>query len=125
MEASLVYPVIIAVTIILMGVTMFFYNMTAQLSDMNRCVRRTAGEQSGTVFYGEDIRESAASFTMTELRGLLSDSITAEGNGWFRADKVFSVSESVSYGARAGVVCEMETVRLKQGIGNVIGNVTG
>ena len=124
MEASLIYPVIIAVTVILLAVAMFFYNMTAQLSDMHRCVRRNAGEQSGTVFYGEDIIP-ASSFTMAGRNGLLSDSVTAESGGWFRADRVFFISESVTYGAKANVICEMDTVRMKQGIGDIIGSMTG
>lgn len=119
-EASLIYPVIIVITLMMMSVSLFFYSINAQISDMNRCVRRTAGEESGTVFYGEDVQTTGGGFVVTCRNGLLSETVRAESGRTFYNTVLFAVGGTLSPAAQADVVCEVDLLRAGQGIRDLI-----
>lgn len=118
-EASLIYPVIIVITVLLIAIAMYFYGMAARLSDMNRSARRAAGEESGTVYYAEETGLGLPSFETRTEQSLLSKSIVIDSQSRFQNRLLFALDGTHNSHVEAAVLCEADLIRLKQTAGDV------
>ena len=110
MEASLIYPMIVAVTVMLLAAAVYFYGMAAAASDLNRMVRREAGERSDTVYYNEDDDMKNNRIPVNESDGLLSKKVSAVSRNSFVSNIVFRMSHREEYRAEAFVISEVDTL---------------
>ena len=125
MEASLIYPMIVAVTVMLLAAAVYFYAMTAAASDLNRTVRREAGERSKTVFYNEadDIKENR--IPVSESGSFLYHKVSAVSRHTYVNNIVFKIRKQNEYKAEAYVISEVGTLWNLQVMKNAADQVQG
>ena len=119
-EASLIYPVIVAVTVMLLAVTVYIYGLTAACSDLNRVVRREAGKKSATVFYNETEDPDTVGRAVAEEEGILFKKVTAVSERSYVSNIVFRVLCKNQYRAEAYVICEADTLWNRQAVGHAV-----
>ena len=125
MEASLIYPMIVAVTVMLLAAAVYFYGMTAAASDLNRTVRREAGERSKTVFYNEadNIKENRT--PVSESGSLLNNKVSAVSRHSYVNSIVFKIRQQNEYKAEAYVISEAGILWNLQVAKNAVDQVKG
>ncbi len=119
-EASLIYPVIVAVTILLLAAAVYIYGLTAACADMNRTVRRAAGEKSFTVFYNEEDDLKGKRVPVMESGGFLFKKVSAVSRKSYVSRIVFSMSGENEYRAEAFVISEADELWNRQAVGNAV-----
>ena len=124
-EASLIYPMIVAVTVMLLAAAVYFYGMAAAASDLNRTVRREAGERSDTVYYNEDDDMKTNRIPVTESDGLLSKKVSAVSRNSYVNSIVFRIRHSDEYKAEACVISEVDTLWNLKVAKDALGKITG
>lgn len=112
-EASLVYPVIVAVVLLCTGAMVWFCERTADASAMGMEVRAAAGAEAGT-FLSEcrDLAhfemEKKEEFSIEKKTGIGGTVITAQASASF-SDGVFTGSRwSTRYSLSQDCLCEAE-----------------
>ena len=113
-EASLVYPVIVAVTVMLLACAVCFYGMTAASSDLNRTVRREAGKKSNTVYYNEADDMMGIQIPVSESAGLFGRKVAAVSRHSYVSSIIFRINRQNEYKAEAYVICEADTLWNRQ-----------
>lgn len=124
-EASLIYPMIVAVTVMLLAAAVYFYGMAAAASDLNRTVRREAGKRSDTVYYNEDDDMKTNRIPVTESDGLLSKKVSAVSRNSYVSSIVFRIRHSDEYKAEAYVISEVDTLWNLKVAKDALGKITG
>lgn len=119
-EASLIYPVIVAVTVMLLAAAVYMYGLTAACSDLNRAVRREAGKRSATVFYNEAEDAETDSRTVNETEGILFKKVTAVSEKSYESNFLFRVLYKNQYQAEAYVINEADTLWNRQAVGHAV-----
>lgn len=122
-EASLIYPMIVAVTIMLMAAAVYIYGMTAAASDLNRTVRREAGERSHTVYYNEADDMKGNRVPVSESGGFLSKKITAVSNHLYVSNIVFRIRSRNEYKAEAYVISEADILWNRQVVKDAVDKI--
>ncbi len=113
-EASLIYPVSIVITVMLIAAAMYFYSLTASCSDAGRTVRRLAGEESGTVYYSRDTGSIRSGIQGKKESGILSGRFHASYGQTFVNQILFPLSANGSYEAESPILCEAEHIWKRQ-----------
>lgn len=115
-EASLIYPIIAAVTVMLLAAAVYMYSLTAACSDLNRAVRREAGSASRTVFYNENDPMSRRMPQLSRSGGPLSGRAEAVMNRSYVWNLVFAVNDDNAYKAEACIISEADTLWKRQAV---------
>ena len=124
-EASLVYPMITAVTVMLLAAAVYIYGLTAACSDLNRMVRRSAGMQSCTVFYNEVDGIDRGRISVIQSGGILSEKVSAAYNSSYINNIIFRIVHDNEYRAEAYVICEAEMLWNQQAAENAAEKIRG
>ena len=122
-EASLIYPMIVAVTIKLLAAAVYIYGLTAACSDLNRTVRREAGERSFTVFYNEEDDLKGNRVPVSETGGILYKKVSAVSRKSYVSRVIFSMNRENEYKAESYVISEADTLWNRQAVKNAIGKL--
>ena len=122
-EASLIYPVIVAVTVMLLAGAVYFYGLTAAASDQNRAVRREAGERSDTVYYNEADERKKNRMPVAESGGIFGKKVTVTSASAFQNRILFNIAYKGEYTAEAHVISEADTLWNRQVIKNALGSI--
>lgn len=147
-EASLVYPVIVAVSVISVCLMVFFYSCAETAAVMSMDIRAISSETAGTVkrtqmsegvLVGADStnsaddayssentgsvnRKSTLSYDIEESRGLLYKKFTASCRAGVNIKMFFNVSGMKEFSARRSSVNEAERIWLRQTAEEVMGD---
>ena len=119
-EASLIYPMIVAVTIILLAAAVYFYGMAAAASDLNRTVRREAGERSDTVYYNETDDMKNNRLPVSDSGSLFGRKVSVVSQGSFVNSIVFRMNHRNEYKAEAYVISEANILWNRQVVKNAV-----
>ena len=119
-EASFIFPVIIAVTVLLLAAAVYIYGLTAACSDMNRAVRRSAGEEARTVYYSENDGMSGKNVAVDVDKGLITGSVSASAERNFTGYVVYDISRHNTYKAETVLVNEAELLWDYQVVKNAV-----
>lgn len=118
-EASLVFPMIIAAAVLFIAAAAYMYGVTAGVSDLNRSVRRASGEGAGTVLYGGETDAGMSSFGLSSSETLTGVKCTACLSDAFDHFYIFSIDERHEIKAGSDGVRETAVILDKQAAGNV------
>lgn len=124
-EASLIYPMIVAVTVMLLAAAVYLYGLTAACSDLNRSVRRAAGERSGTVFYNESDQGKLSGSPVTESEGLLFKKVSATSEKTYTSSILFKILRKNKYRAEVYVISEVDVLWNRQAVEHAAEILTG
>lgn len=147
-EASLVYPVIVAVSVISVCLMVFFYSCAETAAVMSMDIRAISSESAGTVkrtqmsagvttgaesaddvYSSENMgtanRKSTLSYDIEESRGLLYKKFTASCRAGVNIKMVFNVSGIKEFSACRSSVNEAERIWLRQTAKEVMGDDEG
>ena len=119
-EASFIFPVIIAVTVMLLAAAVYIYGLTALCSDMNRAVRRSAGEEARTVFYSEHDGMSRKNIPVSLEKGIITGSASAYAEKNIKGYVIFNISRTNKYTAETVLVNEAEVLWNIQAVKNAV-----
>ena len=149
-EASLVYPVIIVVSVMSVTAMAHFYSCSANAAAMSIDARSIAGETARIVerkgdvydavrrydeadapeggnYYGAAYGQRAGmgkSYSLEEESGLLYGKVTASYRAQFSMSGMFSASRSDIYAIERSAVNEAKLIWKKQLVGEIFGSIT-
>lgn len=147
-EASLVYPVIIVVSVMSVAAMAHFYSCAAKAAAMSIDVRSTADENACSVKRAGDIYDavrqgysapeekdgyydaayggtSRGSYSIEEENGLLYGKVRASYIAEYSMSGMFSVSRRDIYTVERAAVNEAKLIWKKQLAGDILGSMTG
>lgn len=152
-EATLVYPVIIVVSVMSVAAMAHFYSCSANAAAMSIDARSIAGEtarsieRNGGIYdavawisggaqdpeaendnyygavYGKD-SDIGKSYSLEEESGLLYSKVTASYRARFSMSGMFSASRSDIYAIECSAVNETKLIWKKQLVGEIFGSIT-
>lgn len=147
-EASLVYPVIIVVSVMSVAAMAHFYSCAAKAAVMSIDARSTAGEKACSVQRTGDIYDAVwqgygaptegggyydtvyggaarSSYSIEEENGLLYGKIKASYTAEYSMSGMFSASRRDIYTVESAAVNEAKLIWKKQLAGDILGSMTG
>ena len=125
MEASLIYPMIVAVTVMLLAAAVYFYGLTAAASDLNRTVRREAGERSDTVYYNETDDMKNNRLPVSDSGTLFGRKVSVVSRRSYVSSIVFRMSSNNEYKTEAYVISEADILWNRRVVKNAVDELTG
>ena len=120
-EAAFIYPMIIAVTVLLLAAAVYIYGLTAACSDMNRAVRRSAGTEAHTVYYSENDGMRGKNIAVTANKGLITGTAEASTYRNYRGRVYFDISRKNRFRAETVLVNESQVLWDMQAVKNAAG----
>lgn len=133
-EASLIYPIIIVISVVSILLMVFFYSCSETAAVMSMDIRALSGESAGTVGRisqdsdSESDRKnckSTLSYDIYEERGLLYSEFAASCRASFKADGWFGISGVKEFSARRSCVNEAESIWRRQCAEEIVGDDKG
>lgn len=118
-EASLVFPMIIAAVVLFIAAAVYMYGLAAGVSDLNRSVRRASGESAGTVMYGDELISGSGGFHVSSSEKPEGVKCTAEFTDAFDHFYIFSADKDHAFKAGSDGVREAAVILDKQAAENV------
>lgn len=121
----MIFPMIVAVTIMMLAAAVYIYGLTSSCSDYNRLVRREAGVRSDTVFYNETTGPKTGIAEIEESGGLFFKKVSVLSKSSYVSSVIFSMKKKNEYKAEAFVICEAKELWNRQVVGNAVEDLTG
>ena len=106
-EATMIYPIIVVVTVMLIAISLYIYNCCAAYSDMSRDMKRLAGFEAGTVTYSDtDEFGGEGDYDVSVENGLLSKKYAAVIDTEYRNNFVIKTDHMASFSFKSDVLNE-------------------
>ena len=122
MEATMIYPVIVVITVTLIAISLYIYNCGAAYSDMTREVKRAAGYDAGTVIYGDASEfDGGGVYDIYKEKSLLSEKYNAVLNTEYSSNFVISAFHSATFAFECSSLNEAKLIWDKEFASDIVG----
>jgi hypothetical protein len=119
-EASLIFPLIVVISVMSVAVMIYFYDCTETAAVMSMDVRSLAGEEAGTCSSDDAENRSVISeknnfeYDISEKSGLLFRKITASSDADYDETRFFNISNEKYFSFSRSCINEAEIIWKKQ-----------